>query len=171
MEKNKELEEIKEVQEEVNVENEKQEMVISGFGGLAKRGSTERKYYTTIDLNDTKTLYNIDKGEITNLINDCEGQSLRVVDVLIKEFWKKLPEPRVINEETGEVVEYEVKKVCILVDDRGEKYVTASKMFTNQMKDYIDTFGVDTIKSGLDIKIIKKKMQNSNNKALGFELI
>jgi len=168
MEKNKELEEIKEVNEEVNAE--KQEMVISGFGGLAQRSNTERKYYTTIDLSDTKKLYNLDNGEMNHLINDCEGQSIRVVDVLIKEFKHELDEPKTVKE-TGEVIEYEVKKVCILIDDRGETYVTASKMFTNQMKRYINTFGVDSIKNGLDIKIVKKKMQDSGNKSLGFELI
>lgn len=168
MKENKELEEIKEVNEEVNVE--KQEMVVSGFGGIQSASKTERRYFTTIDLNDTKKLYNLDKGEITNLINDCEGQSIRVVDVLIKEFKHELEEPKVI-EATGELIDYEIKKVCILVDDAGEKYVTASKMFTNQMKDYINTFGVDTIKNGLEIKIVKKKVANSNNKALAFELI
>lgn len=168
MEKNKELEEIKEVNEEVNTE--KQEMVISGFNGITKQSGVERNYYTTIDLSDVKKLYNLDKGEMNHLLNDCEGQSIRVMDVLIKEFKHDLKEP-VVNEETGEVKEYEIKKVCILIDDRGETYVTASKMFTNQMKDYIRTFGEQPIKEGLDIKIVKKKMTDSNNKYLGFELI
>lgn len=164
----KELEEIKEVNEEVNTE--KQEMVISGFGGIQSVSGTERKYYTTIDLEDTKKLYNLDNGDMDHLLNDCEGQSLRITDVLIKEFKHELSEPKV-NEETGELIDYEVKKVCILIDDAGETYVTASKMFTNQMKRYINTFGVENIKKGLEIKIIKKKMKDSNNKALAFELI
>lgn len=164
----KELEEIKEVNEEVNTE--KQEMVISGFGGIQSVSGTERKYYTTIDLEDTKKLYNLDNGDMDHLLNDCEGQSLRITDVLIKEFKHELSEPKV-NAETGELIDYEVKKVCILIDDAGETYVTASKMFTNQMKRYINTFGVENIKKGLEIKIIKKKMKDSNNKALAFELI
>lgn len=164
----KELEEIKEVNEEINAE--KGEMVISSFGDLATSNKTERRYFTTIDLRDTKTLYNLDNGEMNHLLNDCEGQSLRIKDVLIKEFKNELEEPKV-NEETGESIDYEVKKVCILIDDAGETYVTASKMFTNQMKRYIATFGVESIKNGLEIKIVKKKMQGSNNKSLGFELI
>ena len=168
MENEKELEEIKEVNEEVN--QEKQEMVISNFGGITSQSKTERRYFTTIDINDTKKLYNLDNGDMDHLLNDCEGQSIRVVDVLIKEFRHELEEPT-INEETGELIEYETKKVCILIDDAGETYVTASKMFTNQMKRYIATFGSATIKNGLEIKITKKKMKDSNNKALAFELI
>lgn len=165
---NKEIDEIKEVNEEVKAESN--EMVVSGFTGIESQSKIEKKYYTTIDLSDTKTLYNLDNAEITNLLNDCEGQSIRVKDVLIKEFKHELDEPKVDNE-SGEIIDYEIKKVCILIDDNGEKYVTASKMFTNQMKRYIAMFGVDSIKNGLDIKIVKNKMSDSNNKYLAFELI
>lgn len=165
---NKELEEIKEVNEEVK--SESNELVVSGFNNIQSASKTEKKYYTTIDLSDTKKLYNLDNGDMNHLLNDCEGQSIRVMDVLIKEFKHELDEAKV-NEETGELIEYEIKKVCILIDDVGETYVTASKMFTNQMKRYIAMFGSDSIKSGLEIKIVKKKMANSNNKALAFELI
>ena len=168
MEKNKELEEIKEVNEEVQAE--KQEMVVSGFGGIQTASKTQKRYYTTIDLDDYKTLYNLDNGEMNHLLNDCEGQSLRVKDVLIKEFVHELETPEV--DENGEITkDVEVKKVCILIDDVGETYVTASKMFTNQMKRFIATCGIEAVKNGLEIKIVKKKMQDSNNKALGFELI
>ena len=61
--------------------------------------------------------------------------------------------------------------VTILLDEQGQTYVTASKIFTLQMKRFIETFGVDTIKNGLEIKIVNKKVANSNNKSLGFELI
>ena len=168
MEKNKELEEIKEVNEEVQVE--KQEMVVSDFKGLQTASKTQKRYFTTIDLDDYKTLYNLDNGEMNHLLNDCEGQAIRVKDVLIKEFVHELDTPEV--DENGEVTkDVEVKKVCILIDDAGETYVTASKMFTNQMKRFIALTGIETIKNGLEIKIVKKKMQDSNNKALGFELI
>ena len=164
----KEIDEIKEVNEEVKAENN--EMVVSGFTGMQSASKIERKYYTTIDLNDTKKLYNLDNGEMNHLLNDCEGMSIRVMDVLIKEFKHELDDPKE-NEETGEIIDYEIKKVCILIDDVGETYVTASKMFTNQMKRFISTFGVDSIKNGLEIKIVKKKMKGSNNKSLAFELI
>lgn len=164
----KEIDEIKEVNEEVNVSNN--EMVVSGFNGLQSASKIEKRYYTTIDVSDTKKLYNLDNGDMNHLLNDCEGMSIRVMDVLIKEFRHELDEPKE-NEATGEIIDYEIKKVCILIDDVGETYVTASKMFTNQMKRYIAMFGVDSIKNGLDIKIVKNKMSDSNNKYLAFELI
>lgn len=168
MKENKELEKINEVNSEVNTE--KNEMVISNFGTMQTQSKTERKYFTTIELTDTKKLYNLDNGEMNHLLNDCEGQSIRVKDVLIKEFTHELDEPKV-NEETGELIETETNKVCILIDDQNETYVTASKIFTNQMKRYISMFGVESIKNGLDIKIVKKKIKDSNNKSLAFELI
>lgn len=163
------LKENLEVKEELK-EEEKQEMVVSGFGEIQQTSKTKRRYYTTIDVSDVKTLYNLDNVDIENKLNDCEGQMLRIKDVLIKEFIHELDEP-VVNSETGEVKEFEVNKVCILIDDAGEKYVTGSKVFTNQMKNYIAMFGDESIKNGLEIKIIKKKINESNNKALAFELV
>ena len=161
-----------EVKEELKEEvtEEKQEMVVSGFGALEQSAKSTRKYYTTIDLSEQKKLYNLDNADCDFLLNDCEGQSIRVVDVLIKEFTHELDEPKV-NEDTGEIQEFETNKACILVDDAGQTYATGSKMFTNQMKRFIVMYGVDTIKNGLEIKIVKKKMKDSGNKALAFELI
>lgn len=156
--------------EETRNEEVKNEMVVSGFNGIQATTNTERKYYTTIDLNDTKKLYNLDNGEVNYKLNDCEGQTIRVVDVLIKEFTHELEEP-ITNDQTGEIIDTETNKVCILIDDQDKTYVTASKIFTNQMKRFINTFGVDTIKAGLEIRIIKRKVKDSNNKALAFELI
>lgn len=156
--------------EETKNEEVKNEMVVSGFNGIQATTNTERKYYTTIDLNDTKKLYNLDNGEVDFKLNDCEGQTIRVVDVLIKEFTHELEEP-IVNDQTGELIDTETNKVCILIDDQDKTYVTASKIFTNQMKRFINTFGVDTIKAGLEIRIIKRKVKDSGNKALAFELI
>ena len=156
--------------EETRNEEVKNEMVVSGFNGIQATTNTERKYYTTIDLNDTKKLYNLETGEVDFKLNDCEGQTIRVVDVLIKEFTHELEEP-ITNDQTGEIIDTETNKVCILIDDQDKTYVTASKIFTNQMKRFINTFGVDTIKAGLEIRIIKRKVKDSGNKALAFELI
>ena len=154
----------KEVKEETN------EMVVASFGSLANTSKTKKRTYTTIDLNDVKTLYNLDNKDCDYKINDCVGQSLRVVDVVIKEFERDLDEPIVDN--NGEVIQdKERKMVTILLDEKGESYVTASKMFSLQMKRFIETFGVESIKNGLEIKIVNKKVPNSNNKSLGFELI
>lgn len=152
------------------LKEEKGDMVVSSFGSLANASKTRKRTYTTIDLNDVKTLYNLDNKDCDFKINDCVGQSLRIVDVVIKEFERDLEEP--IVDENGEVVQdKERKMVTILLDEQGQTYVTASKMFTLQMMRFIETFGVDTIKNGLEIKIVNKKVQNSNNKCLGFELI
>lgn len=149
---------------------EKGEMVVSSFGSLQNTSKTKKKTFTTIDLKDVKTLYNLDNKDCDFKINDCVGQSLRIVDVVIKVFERDLEEP--IVDENGEVVQdKERKMVTILLDDQDKTYVTASKIFTLQMMRFIETFGVDTIKNGLEIKIVNKKVANSNNKSLGFELI
>ena len=155
-----------------NLENneEKEEMVVSGFGTLANASKTKKKTYTTLDITDVKTLYNLDNKDCDFKINDCVGQSIRVVDVVIKEFERELEVP--IVDDKGEVVQdKERKMVTILIDDQNQSYVTASKMFTLQMKRFIETFGVNVIKNGLEIKIVNKKVKDSNNKSLGFELI
>lgn len=162
-------------EKEINVneelkEEEKAEMVVSNFGSLANASKTRRKTYTTIELTDVKTLYNLDNKDCDFKINDCIGQAIRVKDVVIKEFERDLEEP--IVDENGEIVQdKERKMVCILIDEQGQTYVTASKIFTLQMKRFIEQFGVQVIKNGLDIKIVNKKVANSNNKSLGFELI
>lgn len=155
-----------------NLENneEKDEMIVSGFGTLANASKTKKKTYTTLDITDVKTLYNLDNKDCDFKINDCVGQSIRVVDVVIKEFERELEVP--IVDDKGEVIQdRERKMVTILIDDQNQSYVTASKMFTLQMKRFIETFGVNVIKNGLEIKIVNKKVKDSNNKSLGFELI
>lgn len=161
----------KEIKKE-NLENneEKDEMIVSGFGTLANASKTKKKTYTTLDITDVKTLYNLDNKDCDFKINDCIGQSIRVVDVVIKEFERELEVP--IVDDKGEVIQdKERKMVTILIDDQNQSYVTASKMFTLQMKRFIETFGVNVIKNGLEIKIVNKKVKDSNNKSLGFELI
>lgn len=155
-----------------NLENneEKEEMVVSGFGTLANASKTKKKTYTTLDITDVKTLYNLDNKDCDFKINDCVGQAIRVVDVVIKEFERELEVP--IVDDKGEVIQdKERKMVTILIDDQNQSYVTASKIFTLQMKRFIETFGVNVIKNGLEIKIVNKKVNGSNNKSLGFELI
>ncbi|MBQ1496109.1 MAG: hypothetical protein IIZ40_01985, partial [Bacilli bacterium] len=133
-----------------NLENneEKDEMVVSGFGTLANASKTKKKTYTTLDITDVKTLYNLDNKDCDFKINDCVGQAIRVVDVVIKEFERELEVP--IVDDKGEVIQdKERKMVTILIDDQNQSYVTASKIFTLQMKRFIETFGVNVIKNGL----------------------
>ena len=169
-------EEVKEMEEKEVVEVVKEEvetptsMVVANIGELAGSRKSNVRIYSTLDFEkDKKLIFNLENN-CDYKINDCKGESIRVVDVLIKSIQKKLEEP-IVNEETGEVQEFEFKKVCILIDDQGKSYVTASKLFTMQMARYLETFGVNSIKNGLDIRIIEKPIKNSSNKSLGFELI
>ena len=144
----------------------KDELVVKNFNDLEKtESSTKMNIYTTIDASDYKKLYNLDNGDCDFKLNDCKGQSIRVVDVLIKNFDK-------FKDEDGKDLERPInKKVTILIDDQNKTYVTASKIFAIQMLRFINRFGNDVIKNGLDIKIIEKEIPNSKNKGLGFELI
>ena len=77
-----------------------------------------------------------------------------------------------LNEETGEIVnDKKVSVRTILLDADNKKYVTASKIFARSILNLIRTFGVEEIQKGVKIKIIKKSVSNSANKALGFELV
>lgn len=158
------------MKKEENLETQENAITFREFNSVARRSTTQAEKFTTIDLSDVKTLYNLENAECDYKINDCVDQNIRVKDVLIKNYYKPLEEP--VVDEDGEILkEFEISRVCILIDDAGKTYVTASKMFTLQMMRFIADFGVDTIKAGLDIKIVKKKIKNSNNASLGFELI
>lgn len=160
----KELE-VKENEKEVETTS----MVVANVGELSGKRTSDVKIFTTLDLEkDKKKIFNLESNCDFKL-NDCKGQSMRIVDVMIKSIQTKLDEAKV--NEDGEVQEYEFKKICILIDDQGKSYVTASKLFTLQMARYLEMFGIDSVKEGLEIKIIEKPIKNSNNKSLGFELL
>ena len=127
--------------------------------------SVKMGIYTTIDPSDIKTLYNLDNGDCDYKLNDCKGQSIRVKNVLIKNF------DRYKDEDGKELEEPINKKITILIDDQNKTYVTASKIFAIQMLRFINRFGNDAITNGLDIKIIEREIKGSKNKGLGFELI
>lgn len=144
-------------------------LMIKDFGEMENSGSrSNTDVFTTIT--DGKLLFNLD-NHCDYKLNDCKGEVIRVKDILIKIISTPLAEPEV-NEETGEVIkDKEIKKVCILIDDNGKSYVTGSKMFTNQMIRYIGYAGINSIKEGLEIKIIEKDVKGTSNKALGFDLV
>lgn len=145
-------------------------MVVANVSELSGSKKSDTRVFTTLDLeSDKKKIFNLENN-CDFRINDCKGQSIRVKDVMIKSIQKKLAEPEV-NEETGEIKEYEFKKVCILIDDQEKSYVTASKLFTLQMVKYLEMFGIESVKEGLEIRIIEKPIKGSNNKSLGFELL
>ena len=163
------MEELKEMNEEVKEESGS--IVVSNVNELRSANASKVKVFTSLDVTDTKAIFNLENKEADFKINDCVGQSIRMVDVYIKTFERKMKEPEV-DEETGEVVkDTEYKKVCVIIDDQGKSYVTASKIFTMEMMNYLALFGIDKIHEGVEIKFINKTIKNSNNKALGFELL
>ena len=143
-------------------------LMIKNFNDMENVGSRSKtNVFTTIT--DNKVIFNLENSTDYKL-NDCKGEVIRVKDILIKVIETPLDEPEV--DEKGEIIkDKEYKKVCILIDDNGKSYVTGSKMFTNQMMRYISLFGIQSIEEGLEIKIIEKDVKNTNNKALGFELV
>ena len=146
-------------------ENVKEEngLVIKGFDTLQKRTSTKTDIFTNIT--DQKKIFNLE-SKVDNLLNDFEGSTIEVKEVLIKRFEKPIKEPEV--DENGEIIkDTEITMSCILIDTNNVSYATGSKVFTIQMMRYLEMFG---IKDSFLIKITKNK-QESGNKTLGFELV
>ena len=157
-------------EKEKDVLNEgKEEMMlqVNDLNNVMNIGKSKVNCFTTLD--DTKKIFNLENS-CDAKINDCKGEMIRVKDVLIKVIERDLEEP-IVNEETGEIQDKEYKKICILIDEAGKSYVTASKMFTNRMLRYLDMFGIDEVKKGLDIKIVEVSVKGSSNKALSFEVV
>ena len=157
-----------------DLEMEKEEvketgLMIKDFGQMESYTSKSKtNIFTTIT--DPITIFNLTNNEVDYRLNDCKGEVIRVVDVLIKTIETPLAEPEV--DEAGNIVkDKEYKKVCILMDDNGKSYVTGSKMFTNEMISYIGMFGIQSVQDGLEIKIIERSVKGSSYKALGFELV
>lgn len=151
------------------LENEGKEVsalaTVQDFGALSKSTNTKAEIFTNIT--DQKKIFNLD-SHVDNLLNDCEGELIRVKEVLIKTYKKPMKEP-VIDDETGEIIkDTETTMACILIDDNNKSYATGSKVFTIQMMRYLQMFGVT--EEGFEIKIVKNKTEKGN-KSLGFELV
>ena len=155
------------MEKEVMEGNENQELMVKDFSEMSQKTNVKRDIFTNIT--DQKKIFNLE-NTCDYKINDCKGEMIRVKEVLIKRIEKPLAEPEV--DDNGEIIkEKEVKLITILIDDNNKSYVTASKMFTMQMMNYINMFGLESIEQGLEIKIIERAVKNSSNKALGFELV
>ena len=145
---------------------------IMSFEDLRQNSQTQIKTYTNIT--DRKRLFNLDNSKPDVMLNDCENQIIKVKGVYVNIYEKTLQGP-LINEKTGEIIKEAgdiVKTIsCILVDTNGKTYATGSKTFTYQLFNYIQKWGLVDFENGLDIKIVKKPLPNSNNRALGFELV
>ena len=153
-----------------NQENEKKELALLKSEGRTDAG-TEIMTQTT--LQNKKEIFNIENGECDVKLNDIVGQEITVTNIFMKRIISNLKDDEIeINEQTGEVLnDKKVSVVTILIDKDGKRYVTASKIFAISIFNLIRTFGIEDIQKGIDIKIIKKSVTNSPNKALGFELL
>lgn len=163
MEKNEEVK-----NGEMIVSNEENYQVV-GFSAIGRNTSTKTEVITNIT--DEKKLFNLG-NRVDTMLNDCEGETIRVKEVLIKRYEKPLENP-VINEETGEIEkDKEFSMSCVIVDDDNKSYATGSKVFTIDLMRYLQMkANVGKENEPFDIKIIKKKVGNKGNKALSFELV
>lgn len=130
------------------------DVIIKGFGEINNVRKSKQSIYTSIK--DEKVIFNLLNTECDFKLNECENKEIKVKNVLIKVI--ETPS------DTGEVI---FKKITILIDSEGKSYVTASKMFANQLMDFLQA----DIEKEFTIKIIKRSVKNSPNKALGFELV
>lgn len=153
-----------------NQENEKKELALLKSEGTTDTGT---QIMTQTTLQDKKEIFNIENGECDIKLNDIVGQEITVVNIFMKRIVSDLSDDEIeINGQTGEVIkDKKVSVVTILIDKDGKRYVTASKIFAISIYNLIRTFGIEDIQKGIDIKIIKKSVTNSPNKALGFELL
>ena len=107
---------------------------IIGFDGLG--GNTNTKTEVITNITDEKKMFNLE-NKVDELLNDCEGELIRVKEVLIKRYEKPMKEP-VIDEETGEIVkDKEMTMSVVIVDTEGKSYATGSKVFGVQIMQYL----------------------------------
>ena len=143
------------------MEENKNEIMVTNVNELGFGASANQKILTSVK--DMKVLFNLDSS-VDYKLNDCKGETIKVKDYMIKVFETEV-------DHDGEL-EKVVKKVTIIIDDKGKSYVTASKVFNNQFIKAIQYFGENEIKeNGIVIKIKEVTLKNSSNKALGFELV
>ena len=141
---------------------------IQDFGNLSAGSDTISNIFTNIK--DKKKIFNLNSN-VDNLLNDCVGEMIRVQDVLIRRYLKPMKEP-VIDEETGEIVkDKEMSMSVVLVDTEGKSYATGSKVFGIQLMQYLQMFATKEGFDPFEIRIVKKSIKGSSNKALGFELV
>ena len=154
------------------MENEEREELgltnVQDFGSLQTQTDTISNIFTNIT--DRKEIFNLNSN-VDHLLNDCVGEMVRVKKVLIKRYLKPMKEP-VIDDETGEIIkDKEMTMSTVLVDTEGKSYATGSKVFGVQIMQYLQMFATKDGFEPFEIRIIKKPIKGSSNKALGFELV
>ena len=154
------------------MENEEREELgltnVQDFGSLQTQTDTISNIFTNIT--DRKEIFNLNSN-VDHLLNDCVGEMVRVKKVLIRRYLKPMKEP-VIDDETGEIIkDKEMTMSTVLVDTEGKSYATGSKVFGVQIMQYLQMFATKDGFEPFEIRIIKKPIKGSSNKALGFELV
>lgn len=144
-------------QEVQMVAKEENNYQVMGFDELGRNTNTKTEVITNIK--DSKKLFNLENN-VDTLLNDCEGETIRVKEVLIKRYEKPLKEA-IIDEDTGEVLkDKEISMSCVIVDDEGKSYATGSKVFAIQLMRYLQmATKLGNNGEPFDIKIIKKKIR------------
>lgn len=124
-------------------------------------------------IKDSKVLFNLEDIECDFKLNDCKGKELTITNFLMKKITKSLDEKEIeIDEETGEVLkDKEIKVITILLDKDGKSYVTASKTFAFRFIKLMQMLTEEELQNGVNIKITERKVKDSPNKALSFELL
>lgn len=158
------------MENEENVRNEEKQLALVESKGETDAGT---QIMTKTTIQDKKEIFNLENGECDIKLNDVVGETIKVKNIFMKRIISKLKDEDIeINEETGEIInDKKVSVVTILIDDDNVKYVTASKIFAMSILNLIRNFGIEEIQKGIEIRIIKKSVSNSVNKALGFELV
>lgn len=162
---NEETEEMEKVEQMEIAIRESGNSIVESFG-QPRPTETRKKIRSTIT--DPKTLFNL-QDHVDFRLNDMEGKELEIVDVVIEEYEKDIPER--VNKFTGEVETVERSIVTKLVDKTGTSYVTASKMFAFRIGQFVDMIGVQKLKEGQKILITKTVHKDTGNKKLGFEIV
>jgi hypothetical protein len=157
------------------MENENQELAVveeklnvMSLADYRKASGTQVGTFTNVE--SAKEIFNL-SNNVDCKLNDCVGEKIRVKKILIRRFEKPLDEPKV-NEETGEVIESEIKISCVLVDESGKSYATGSKIFTYKLVNYLEECGgaVDLAKGGIELEIVKNPLENGRS-SLGFKVL
>jgi len=145
-----------------------EESSVMDLNAFRKKSSSEVGTFSNI--HDSKELFNL-SNNVDFKLNDVVGEKIRFNKVLIRRYEKQLEEP-IINEETGETIETEIKISCVIVSVDGKSYATGSKMFTYKLLNYlVDCGGAsDLNKDGVEIEIVKNPTPNGN-KSLGFKVL
>lgn len=121
----------------------------------------ERECFTSFSLNSAEAridLFNATEGADL-LLNDIIGQVITINDIYIE----KNP-IKEVNEETGEVTFDGIKYRTILFDEDGKTYVTGSYGVYNVVRKMIDLLGIEVIKSGIKVEVIKVPIRDGKSK-------